>query len=81
MIRRAEERGDLKPGGTIIEATSGNTGIGLAFVGTRLGYDVKIVMPSNMSEERKKVVAAFGGETILTPAERSLDGRWRRSTS
>jgi len=74
MIEDAERRGALGPGGTILEATSGNTGIGLAFVGTRKGYRVKLVMPENMSEERKKVIAAFGGETIYTPAKDSLGG-------
>jgi cysteine synthase A len=74
MIETAERSGALKPGGTIIEATSGNTGIGLAFVGVQKGYRVVIVMPENMSEERKKVIAAFGGECHYTPAERSLAG-------
>jgi len=78
MIRDAEERGALKPGGTIIEATSGNTGIGLAFVGVRRGYRVILVMPGNMSEERKKVIAAFGGECVLTPAEESLEGALKK---
>jgi cysteine synthase len=78
MIRDAEERGALKPGGTIIEATSGNTGIGLAFVGVRRGYRVILVMPENMSEERKKVIAAFGGECVLTPALESLEGALRK---
>jgi len=78
MIEDAIERGVLRPGGTILEATSGNTGIGLAFVGTRMGFEVKLVMPANMSEERKKVIAAFGGETIFTPAEESLEGALRK---
>jgi cysteine synthase len=78
MILDAEERGALKPGGTIIEATSGNTGIGLAFVGVRRGYRVILVMPENMSEERKKVIAAFGGECVLTPALESLEGALRK---
>ncbi len=74
MIEDAEDRGLLKPGGTIIEATSGNTGIGLSFVGVQKGYRVVLVMPENMSEERKKVIAAFGGECHYTPAEQSLPG-------
>ena len=78
MIEDAEARGVLKPGGTIIEATSGNTGIGLSFVGVRKGYRVVIVMPENMSIERKKVIAAFGGECYFTPAEESLDGCLRK---
>ncbi len=78
MIEDAEQRGVLKPGGTIIEATSGNTGIGLSFVGVRKGYRVVIVMPENMSIERKKVIAAFGGECHYTPAGESLDGCLRK---
>ena len=78
LIEDAEKRGLLKPGGTILEATSGNTGIGLSFVGTRMGYTVKLVMPENMSEERKKVIAAFGGETIFTSADESLEGALKK---
>ncbi len=78
MIRRAVESGALKPGGTIIEATSGNTGIGLAFVGVQMGFRVVLVLPENMSEERKKVTAAFGGECHFTPAAESLEGALRR---
>lgn len=74
MIDDAEKRGLLKPGSTIIEATSGNTGIGLSFVGVQKGYRVVIVMPENMSIERKKVIAAFGGECHFTPAKESLNG-------
>ena len=74
MIEKAEERGQLKPGMTIIEASSGNTGIGLVLVGVQKGYRVIIVMPGNMSEERKKIILALGGELIPSPAEKSLDG-------
>ena len=74
MLEQAEKDGKLKPGMTIIEPTSGNTGIGLAFCGVRKGYKVIIVMPENMSEERKKVIRAFGAELVLTPAELSVDG-------
>ena len=74
MIEQAEKDGLLKPGMTIVEPTSGNTGIGLAFCGTRKGYHVIIVMPENMSEERKKIIRAFGAELVLTPAELSVDG-------
>ncbi len=74
IIESAEKEGRLKPGMTIIEATSGNTGIGLSLVGVRKGYRVVCVIPENMSEERKKIIHALGGETILTPAERGLDG-------
>ena len=64
----------LKPGMTIIEATSGNTGIGLALVGVLNGYRVICIMPENVSEERKRIIHAFGGETVFTPAEESLSG-------
>lgn len=74
LIEEAERRGDLKPGMTIMEPTSGNTGIGLALVGVQKGYRVVIVMPENMSEERKKIIAAFGAELVLTPAEKSIGG-------
>lgn len=74
MIEEAERKGKLKPGMTIMEPTSGNTGIGLALAGVQKGYRVVIVMPENMSEERKKIVAALGAELILTPAEKSIMG-------
>ncbi len=74
MIEEAERQGKLKPGMTIMEPTSGNTGIGLALVGVQKGYKVIIVMPENMSEERKKIIAAFGAELVLTPAEKSIAG-------
>ena len=74
MLVAAEESGKLKKGMTIVEPTSGNTGIGLALCGVRMGYKVIIVMPENMSEERKKIIRALGAELVLTPAEQSLDG-------
>ena len=74
MIEVAEQDGRLKKGMTIIEPTSGNTGIGLAFVGVRLGYHVIIVMPENMSVERRVIIEALGAELILTPAEKSIAG-------
>jgi cysteine synthase A len=74
ILETAEWTGQLKPGMTIIESTSGNTGIGLTLVGVQLGYKVICVMPENMSEERKKIIYAFGGEIIATPAEASLTG-------
>ena len=74
MIEQAEARGDLRPGMTIMEPTSGNTGIGLSLIGIQKGYPVVIVMPENMSEERKKIIAAFGAEIILTPADKSIAG-------
>jgi len=74
MIEQAERRGDLREGCIICEPTSGNTGIGVTLVGVHKGYRVMIVMPENMSEERKKIVRALGGELILTPAEESVQG-------
>lgn len=74
MLEEAERRGELKPGMTIMEPTSGNTGIGLALVGVQKGYRVIIVMPENMSEERKKIISALGAELVLTPAEESIGG-------
>ena len=74
IIEMAEKEGKLKPGMTIIEATSGNTGIGLTLVGVQKGYQVICVMPENMSEERKKIIHAFGGEIIFTSAKGSLPG-------
>lgn len=74
MLEAAEEEGKLKKGMTIIEPTSGNTGIGLALCGIRMGYPVIIVMPENMSEERKKIIRALGAELVLTPPELSIGG-------
>jgi len=74
MIEQAESEGELTKGKIIIEATSGNTGIGLAMIGTVKGYHVQIVMSSAVSEERQKMIKAFGGEVILTPSELGTDG-------
>ena len=74
MLEKAEEQGVLKSGMTIVEPTSGNTGIGLAFVGVRKGYRVIIVMPENMSDERKKIIQSLGAELVLTPPELSIGG-------
>ena len=74
MLQEAIKNGDLNPGDTIAEPTSGNTGIGIALVGGLLGYDVVIAMPENMSEERKKIIRALGADIILTPAKESLEG-------
>ena len=74
MLEEAQRQGKLKPGMTILEPTSGNTGIGLALCGVQMGYPVVIVMPENMSEERKKIIRALGAELILTPAELSIGG-------
>jgi cysteine synthase A len=74
MILGATKRGDLKPGMEILEASTGNAGIACTFIGTRLGYKVTVVMPEGMSDERKKMIKAFGGELILTPgAESDVD--------
>ena len=74
MILEAEKDGRLRPGMTIIEPTSGNTGIGLALCGVRKGYRVIIVMPENMSEERKKIIRALGAELVLTDPKLSIGG-------
>jgi len=74
IIESALKEDRLRPGMTIIEATSGNTGIGLALVGRQRGYRVVCVMPENVSEERKKIIQAFGGEVLFVPAEESLSG-------
>jgi cysteine synthase A len=74
MIEDAERRGALKPGDTIVEPTSGNTGIGLAMVAAAKGYRGVFVMAADMSEERKKILKAYGGEVILTPADKGTVG-------
>ena len=74
MIAKAEEEGRLVPGGTIIEPTSGNTGIGLAAVGASRGYHVILTMPDTMSVERRNLIAAYGAEIVLTPGARGMAG-------
>lgn len=74
MIEQAEKDGLLKPGGLIVEPTSGNTGIGLAWVGVLKGYRVILTMPETMSIERRKLVAAYGAEVVLTPGSEGMKG-------
>ena len=71
MIRRAEERGEIKPGDTLIEATSGNTGIALAMAAAIRGYRMVLIMPEDLSVERAQTMKAFGAELILTPQARA----------
>ena len=79
MIRQAEADGRLAPGGTIIEPTSGNTGIGLAAMGAYLGYKVIIVMPDSMSVERRKLMQIYGAELVLTPGAAGMSGAIARA--
>ncbi len=74
MIVEAEKRGEIKPGDTLIEATSGNTGIALAMVAAIKGYAMKLIMPENMSEERRSSMQAYGAELILVTAEQGMEG-------
>ncbi|NDV12192.1 cysteine synthase CysM [Crenobacter caeni] len=74
MIRHAEARGDIRPGDTLIEPTSGNTGIGLAMAATMMGYRLVLVMPENSSAERVQTMRAYGAEVVLTPKDASMPG-------
>lgn len=79
MVRRAEEEGRLRPGGVIVEATAGNTGIGLALAGLRRGYRVILLVPEKYSVEKQKLMAALGAEVILTPTGEGMPGAQARA--
>src|SRR5437879_12215519 len=74
IIRRAEEEGKLAPGGTIVEATAGNTGIGLALIGVNRGYRVSLFVPERFSEEKVKLMRALGAEVTRTPDDSGMAG-------
>jgi cysteine synthase B len=74
MVRRGIESGALRPGKTIIDSTSGNTGIALAMIGAALGYPVKLVMPANVSRERKRIIGAYGAEIVFSSGLEGSDG-------
>jgi len=74
MLDAAEKDGSLQPGGTVIEPTSGNTGVGLAMLAAERGYKMVLVMPETMSVERRKLAAAYGAEIVLTPGAEGMKG-------
>ena len=74
MIMRAEERGDIRPGDFLVEATSGNTGIALAMIAAARGYRMRLIMPANQTEERKRSMRAYGAELILVTREEGMEG-------
>lgn len=79
MLEAAEQDGSLKPGMKIVEATSGNTGIGITLVGVAKGYEVYIVMPEGMSQERKNIMKVLGANLVLTPDSENVDGAVRKA--
>src|SRR4051794_32626300 len=79
MVEAAEKSGDLKPGGTIVEPTSGNTGVGLAMVAAVKGYKLILVMPESMSIERRRLMLAYGATFDLTPREKGMKGSIERA--
>ena len=79
IVMRALEKGDLKERGTIVEATSGNTGIGLSYVARELGLKAVIVMPESMSKERRDMISSYGAELVLTPASEGMAGAVRKA--
>lgn len=79
MVMRALEKGELEEGGTIVEATSGNTGIGLAYVARELGFNAVMVMPESMSKERRDMISAYGAQLVLTPASEGMAGSVKRA--
>jgi cysteine synthase A len=79
MIKRAEDQGRLKPGGTIIEATAGNTGIGLALIGVNRGYKVALFVPEHFSEEKVRIMKALGAEVTRTPDAEGMEGAIRQA--
>ena len=79
MIREAERDGRLRPGQTILDATSGNTGIAYAMIAAASGYRVKLCLPASASEERKKILAAYGAEMVITPGDEGSDGAITRA--
>ncbi|MBU6437377.1 MAG: pyridoxal-phosphate dependent enzyme, partial [Betaproteobacteria bacterium] len=80
MIRGAQQRGDIRPGDTLIEATSGNTGIALAMAAAVMGYRMVLVMPEDLSVERAQTMKAYGAELVLTPKSGGMEREPKRST-